>query len=239
MDMKKTFIAVVTAVVVGFISAVGLCVRTLAAPKTVGAFSAQELCVVLDAGHGGVDGGVVGRKTGLKESDVNLSIVYRLKEALEEVGFAVTLTRKTEAGLYDAATRGFKKRDMQKRKEIIAETDPALMISIHQNFYPLKSTRGAQVFYRKADEGSQRLASCMQAKLNALYIGAGAKKRVEMAGEFFILQCAPCPSVIVECGFLSNEKDEELLGDEGWKTQLSQSIAGGVLAYFNEIGGLA
>jgi N-acetylmuramoyl-L-alanine amidase len=210
-------------------------VRTLAAPKTVGAFSAQELCVVLDAGHGGVDGGVVGRKTGLKESDVNLSIVYRLKEGLEEVGFAVTLTRKTEAGLYDAATKGFKKRDMQKRKEIIAETDPALVISIHQNFYPSKNTRGAQVFFNKKNEGGEKLALGLQKRLNALYAESGANGRVAASGEFFMLQCADCPSVIVECGFLSSPADEALLTDEVWQKKLAETLGGGVLGYFADL----
>lgn len=237
--MKKTFIAMTTAVAVAFLSAVGLCVRALSAPQSVGAFSERELKIVLDAGHGGVDGGVVGRKTGLKESEVNLAVTYRLKEALEDMGFSVTLTRKTDAGLYGAATKGFKKQDMLKRKEIIEETDPALVISIHQNFYPSKSTRGGQVFYRKADEGSRRLATCVQGKLNALYAGQGAKSRKEMEGEFFMLQCAPCPSVIVECGFLSNVEDEKLLSTEGWRTQLSEAVAGGVLSYFGEIGAQA
>lgn len=230
--MKRTFIAVTTAVVIGFISAVGLCFRALFTPRTVVAVS--ELKIVIDAGHGGVDAGVLGRNTGLKESDVNLAVSYRLKDALEDMGFAVTLTRKTDAGLYGAATKGFKKRDMQKRKEIIEETNPALVISVHQNFYPSKTTRGGQVFYRKADEESHRLAACVQENLNALYEAEGAKNRTEMAGEYFMLECWSCPSVIVECGFLSNSEDEALLGTEIWQTKLARSIAGGVLSYFGE-----
>ena len=230
--MKKTFIAVSTAVAVGFISAVGLCFRTLFSPKTVMAVS--ELKIVVDAGHGGVDGGVVGRSTGLKESDLNLAISYCLKDALEDMGFAVTLTRKTEAGLYGAATKGFKKRDMQKRKEIIKEANPALLISIHQNFYPSKTTRGGQVFYGKGNEESQRLATFVQGDLNALYEQEGARNRTQMPGEYFMLECAPCPSVIVECGFLSNFEDERLLSTRVWQTKLARSIAGGVLSYFGE-----
>ena len=99
----------------------------------------ESLKIVLDAGHGGVDGGVSGSKTGVKESDLNLAFTHSIKDVLEDMGFAVTLTRKTEAGLYGTPTKGFKKRDMQKRKEIIEETEPILVLSIHQNFYPSQS----------------------------------------------------------------------------------------------------
>ena len=92
-----------------FSAAVGLCVSVLNAPRAVAAMN-DALRIVLDAGHGGVDGGVVGRDTGVKESDLNLAITYKLKTALEDMGFEVFLTRKTEAGLYGTTAKGFKKR---------------------------------------------------------------------------------------------------------------------------------
>ncbi len=221
------------AVVIGFTAAVGLCVQVLLRPKTVSAFSDGGMRIVLDAGHGGIDGGVVGKKTGEKESDINLQITYRLKEILEDVGFEITLTRKTEAGLYGTTAKGFKKRDMQKRKEIIEKTDPALVLSVHQNFYPSQSSRGGQVFYRKDVERGQVLALCVQNALNELYQKEGVKGRKAAAGEYFILNCAPCPSVIVECGFLSNAADERLLTEESGQKRVAESIAAGVLAYFS------
>ena len=148
MKISKMFISVTVAIVIGFVWAVALCVQALYSPQAVAALEAQ-MRVVLDAGHGGIDGGVTGRTTGVKESDVNLTIVHCLKTELEDMGFEVILTRKTEAGLYGAATKGFKKRDMQRRKEIIEDSNPDLVISIHQNFYPTKKTRGGQVFYKK------------------------------------------------------------------------------------------
>ena len=226
-------LAICIAVAVFFSAAVGLCVQVLAAPRAVNAMD-QSLRIVLDAGHGGIDGGVVGKSTGVKESDLNLSIVYKLKNVLEDMGFEVVLTRKTAAGLYDAATKGFKKRDMQKRKEIIQDVDPALVISIHQNFYPSKNTRGGQVFYRKESEGGAKFALEIQKKLNALHVDSGGRARVAAAGEFFMLQCADCPSVIVECGFLSNAADEALLTNEGWQKRLAETVGGSVLAYFSE-----
>ena len=222
------------AVVVVFSAAVGLCVQVLAAPRSVSAFD-NALCVVLDAGHGGIDGGVVGKNTGVKESDLNLEIVYKLKTSLEDMGFRVELTRKTDAGLYGTTAKGFKKRDMQRRKEIIAEADPALVISIHQNYYPTRSTRGGQVFYSKEQAGSGKLAVGLQGELNALYAKEGARARVATSGNFFMLECADCPSVIVECGFLSNAEDERLLSDETWQKTLAETLAGGVMSYFSDL----
>ena len=228
--MKMKFCAIILAVTTASCVAVGMCVRALN-EQPVAAFS-SNMRIVVDAGHGGIDGGVCGAVTGVKESDINLAISFILKEELTDMGFEVVLTRKTEAGLYDTTARGFKKRDMQRRKEIIEETKPALILSIHQNFYPTKSARGGQVFYSKKQEGSLALVEGMQEGLNSLYEGRKVKGRKVTAAEYFMLECYPVPSVIVECGFLSNRLDEELLCSAAWKKRLAQEIAGGVLAYF-------
>lgn len=230
--MKKTVLAISMAVMFGFVSAVVLCIRALVAPQTV--FSAEAVMkVVLDAGHGGIDGGVVGVQTGVKESDLNLQITHLLKSELEEVGFEVVLTRKNADGLYDTTAKGFKKRDMQKRKQIIEEAKPALVISLHQNFYPLKSTRGAQVFYAKSDEQSKSLALSLQEKLNGVYEKDGVKARNASVGEYYMLECTAYPSVIVECGFLSNPKDEAFLSSAQGQKKLAQGIVSGVVSYLS------
>ena len=221
------------AVALLFMAAVGMCVQVLNAPRAVAAFD-ESICIVLDAGHGGVDGGVVGRCSNIKESDLNLAITYKLKDELEGMGFQVVLTRKTEAGLYDTVMKGFKKRDMQKRREIIQDKKPAMVLSIHQNFYPSKQPRGGQVFYSKGNMDGAKLANGLQKKINGLYAEEGAKQRVVAAGDFFILQCVDAPSVIVECGFLSNEKDEALLIDENWQKRLAKSLAEGTMEYFSD-----
>ena len=228
--MKKSFFAIILAVAFAFTTAVVTCVRALNAQE-VGAFSTQ-MRIVVDAGHGGIDGGVTGIKTGVKESDLNLSIAFLLKEELEDKGFEVILTRKTEGGLYGTTAKGFKKRDMQKRKECVEEAQPQMLISVHQNFYPSHSTRGAQVFYSPKSEGSKAFAEGVQTSLNTLYSSQKVKGRGCKEGEFFMLECYPCPSVIVECGFLSNAKDEALLVTKSWQTAVAQAVAGGVLAYF-------
>lgn len=231
--MKRTIAGWICGAAAFFAAAVLLCMQTLFAPRAVSAFQDGEMRIVVDAGHGGIDGGVCGTTTGVKESDVNLAISYCLKEKLEDLGFAVTLTRKTEGGLYGAPTSGFKKRDMAKRKEVIEQIQPALVLSVHQNFYSSRAVRGGQVFYNADNEKSALLGKALQTCLNELYQTVGVKERAAKAGEYFMLQCTEYPSVIVECGFLSNAQDEKLLCSDGWKSRLAEQIAAGVMAYFS------
>lgn len=231
--MKKSVFAAVVAVAVGFITAVVLCVQTLYAPQPVFSQAQAGMTVVVDAGHGGIDGGVTGKKTGKKESDLNLAIAFCLKTALEDKGFSVVLTRKTEAGLYDTTAKGFKKRDMQRRREIIEEIKPDFVLSLHQNFYPSRSSRGAQVFYKKGSANGERFATLAQEKLNGLYAGQGVKARKATAGEFFMLDCSTAPSLLIECGFLSNPADEALLVSSAWQRKLAETVASSVLAYLS------
>lgn len=230
---KRKITAILLALAVAFITAVGLCVRALQAPQAVFSQAEMKMRVVVDAGHGGIDGGVTGKTTGIKESDLNLSLAMELKWALEDMGFEVVLTRKTEAGLYGTTAKGFKKRDMLKRKEIIQTAEPDMVVSLHQNFYPSKIARGGQVFYAHKNAESKLLAETLQNGLNALYAEDGAKSRNATAGEYFMLECCDVPSVIVECGFLSNPSDEKLLSSPVWKKRLAQTLAMGAVAYLS------
>ncbi len=234
--MKKTFLVGFALALASFFTAVVMCMQVLnGVVVATTAVGGGKLRVVLDAGHGGIDGGVVGRTTGIKESDLNLSITHLLKDALTDMGFDVVLTRKTEAGLYDTATKGFKKRDMQRRKEVIEKARPDLVLSIHQNFYASKNVRGGQVFYGERNENSKALALAVQERLNGLYAEFGVKERSVKTGEYYMLECTEYPSVIVECGFLSNPEDERLLADRSWQKKLVSAIAVGVVGYLDGI----
>ncbi len=221
----------ISAVLVGFIWAVTACVKAINT-QAVSVFSLESMRIVVDAGHGGIDSGVSGTSTGVKESDLNLLIATALKSELEEAGFEVTLTRKTQAGLYGTTAKGFKKRDMQKRKQIIEENKPAMLISIHQNSYPSKSERGGQVFYLKENERGRYLANVLQARLNGLYGEEGVRARKANGAEYFMLKCAPCPSVVVECGFLSSPRDEKLLCSPAWRKDLVEDLTAGVIDFY-------
>ncbi len=213
--------AVLLAVAVAF----GACLFALVSAAS----SSRKMTVVIDAGHGGVDGGVVGIQTGTKESDVNLEMSRALQTAFEEAGFSVVQTRPTEAGLYGAATAGYKKRDMRERARIIGESSPALVVSVHQNFFPLSSRRGAQVFFRESSASSKSLAVRIQDALNGM--PECVKKTQALKGDYYILNCSEYPSVIVECGFLSNAEDEALLLQSDYRKKLSYAIVQGALNF--------
>lgn len=225
--MKKIRMFLLIAVACAFAAAWVMCVQALSVPVFA---ITRPMCVVLDAGHGGIDGGVVGRNTGIKESDLNLALTMKLKTVLDEAGFDVVLTRKTEAGLYGAATKGFKRRDMLKRKEIIEEAKPIAMISIHQNFYPTRTSRGGQVFYRSGSENGRLLAEGIQRQLNGVYKEEGVKERTAATGDYYMLKCTEYTSVIAECGFLSSE-DEALLVTESFRERVARAIYAGLADY--------
>ena len=207
--------------------ALGVCIFAL----TATASESVLLTVVIDAGHGGIDGGVVGVESGVKESDINLDLSRRLGRVFSESGFAVVQTRETEAGLYGSTTSGYKKRDMQKRSEIINKSNPVLVISVHQNFFSLRSRRGAQVFFRESNPRSKTLACLIQASLNNME--ECARQSEPLKGDYYILNCNDFPAVIVECGFLSNAEDEKLLLSEEYRDKIARAIASGALSFLS------
>ena len=194
------------------------------------AVPANAPCIVLDAGHGGVDPGVVGRTTGEKESDVNLKIVQKLQKLFSDAGFRVVLTRKNAGGLYGLPTKGYKRRDMEERRRIIREAEPDFVLSIHQNTFPSDpSRRGGQVFFREGSAAGEALAVSIQARLNAL----GGRSVSALKGDFFLLGCADCPSALVECGFLSNAEEERLLLTDEYQGKIARAVFEGVLSFLS------
>ena len=227
--MKGKIFAVVLGAFFCYVGAFALCFKAFSREVAVGA-EIPLLRVVVDAGHGGIDGGVVGKRTGVKESDLNLAVSFKLKEKLTEAGFEVVMTRKTEAGLYDTTAKGFKKRDMQKRKSIVENAAPTLVVSVHQNYYPSSAQRGGQVFYLPRHEEGKRLAECVQDRLNALYKTQSVKARRAMSADYFMLRFL-MPSIIVECGFLSSMEDETLLISDDFQARLAANVTAGVIDY--------
>ena len=178
-----------------------------------------------------LDAGVRGTLTGVKESDLNLSFVRILQEKFEAAGFEAVLTRKTEAGLYGTTAPGHKKRDMAARAAIVKEASPALVLSVHQNFFSDSARRGAQAFYLLGSASSKALACSLQSALNRM--PECVKKTSPLAGDYFILKCSGAPSAIVECGFLSSPADEQLLVTEGYREKLASAVFEGALTYLS------
>lgn len=190
-----------------------------------------EKVIVIDAGHGGVDAGVRGIKTSVKESDINLAVSKILEGYFSDAGFNVVMTRKTNAGLYGMNTKGFKMRDMKKRKEIIETCNADMVISVHQNFCPIPSRRGGYVFFDKNSECGKTLAESIQNSLNDME--ECVKKNTALTGDYYMLKCTESPSVIVECGFLSNGDDEALLVSAEYQKKLAYAVFKGEVAYYS------
>lgn len=184
--------------------------------------------IVIDAGHGGVDFGSEGY-CGSKESELNLSYALALKRYCEDYGFKVVMTRKDASGLYDALANNKKKDDMQKRKQIIEKANPDIVVSIHMNSFSESYTRGAQVFYNNQSDNSKALADCIQKQFIKNLVKS---RKSTQAGDYYILNCTRFPSVICECGFISNKEEESLLQTEDYKNQVCYSILCGVISYF-------
>ena len=202
-----------------------------AAAKKISAANSNVIFkrVVIDAGHGGADGGAVGSKTGVKEADINLKLSKLLQAEFERHGYSAIMTRVDENGLYGDESDGFKARDLKKRAEIINSSKPEAVISVHMNKYALSSRRGAQVFFKPDSVNSELLARCVQNKLNLM---SEAKRTYrELAGDYYILRESDYPAVIAECGFLSNPEDEILLQDENYLKKLAAALYRGVNDY--------
>lgn len=219
---KKVMAVLVVLVVLQLTMTVLLCMKTFGASNV----ALYDFTVVIDAGHGGIDGGVVGAN-GSKESDLNLLYAKELGAVFESCGFNVVQTRSNKNGLYGLPTKGFKMRDMEKRREIIENADADLVISVHMNRYSDSKRSGPQVFFQKGSDCGKLLGESVQKSLNNFT----GNKHQALSGDFYICRCTDVPSVIVECGFLSNPEEENLLNDKDYRADLMQKVYSGVMLY--------
>ena len=187
-----------------------------------------KYCVVIDSGHGGKDPGKIGIN-GEKEKDINLAIARKLASLLEQADVKAVMTRTGDAGLYDEDASRKKVQDMKRRIELMEETAPDLVVSIHQNSYPDPSVKGAQVFYYTGSSEGRALAERIQ---NRLYrLDPSNRRAVKENNSYYLLKKTTCPIVIVECGFLSNPKEAEALSDAVYQEKAAWQICMGILQY--------
>ncbi len=193
--------------------------------------SNNVVTVIVDAGHGGLDPGKVGINGSL-EKNINLKIALKLKEKLEQKGVRVILTRDSDKGLYKESSKQKKKEDLVNRMNIINKSDAMLAISIHQNSYTNNSVKGPQVFFYTESDKSRELATYIQ---NVLNEGREDNKRdIKANKDYYILKKSEIPLAIVECGFLSNEEEAELLNSEEYQCKMADDITKGVIMWIND-----
>lgn len=193
--------------------------------------------IVIDAGHGLPDGGAVS-ENGTVEQGLNLDIAKRLQHMLEQSGAYVLMTRADEnsvADNLDTKIREIKRSDLKFRKSLRDSSGCDAFISIHMNKFEQSKYKGAQVFYSKTPVNSKLLGNCLQNSL--IEIADPDNKRVakEADNSIFILKNSDTPSVIVECGFISNAEEEAKLNSEEYREKLAYSIYNGICSYFDQI----
>lgn len=188
--------------------------------------------VVIDSGHGGLDGGKEG-KTGILEKTINLAISYKLKALLEENGYQVVMTRTDDNGLYSDSDSNKKIADMKKRCEIIENSNADVVVSVHQNSFSDSKVSGAQVFYYTHSAEGKKFAGIMQASFKENL--NNNNNRVEKANNtYYMLIHTKAPTIIAECGFLSNPDEEQLLSSEEYQQKVAQALYNGIETYFNQ-----
>lgn len=191
----------------------------------------SQFTVVLDAGHGGQDGGKVS-VDGYLEKDINFAIVQYLKSYLEAADVRVVLTRTDGNGLYQETDTNKKRADMNKRCSIIELADADIVVSIHQNSYPDAAVSGPQVFYYADSEEGLSLAQCIQNRFDYI-LGEENRRSVKPNTEYYLLKNVSVPIVIVECGFLSNPDEAKKLESEAYQQNVAWTIQMGIMEYLN------
>lgn len=183
--------------------------------------------VVIDAGHGGFDGGAVS-VYGVLEKDINLEISLKTEKYLKLLGFKVVMTRKDENAIADT-----KKEDMYKRLAILEENRDAVFLSIHQNLFSEQKYSGAQMFYGTQNSDSEMLAQIMQDTFKQNLNKNNDRQIKKAYNDLFLFKKAKQPCVLIECGFLSNFNEAKLLNNEEYQNKIAFSICEGLLKYYS------
>jgi len=189
-------------------------------------------CIVIDPGHGGEDGGAVSISN-LPESGYNLDIAMRLQSLMQLLGYDTKMVRTEDISVYtEGKTLAQKKiSDLKKRARIVAETEGAILLSIHQNHFPDPIYQGAQVFYADTS-GSEGLAKQIQSSL-AASINPGSRRQIKKSTGVYLMEHIKCPGVLIECGFLSNPQEEAKLRDPMYQKKLTMVIAAAVSQFLS------
>lgn len=241
----KIYAAGLLAFCLGFSGCLGFMTASFlpqAVPTGTGSSQEEWPVIVIDAGHGGFDGGAQAAD-GTKESGINLAIAKKLADIAAAYEVEVVMTRDSDAGLYSEGSSGSKKReDLLKRKDIMEESGANLAVSIHLNSFPQDtSVYGAQVFYpaedvketggRTEEQGneqtSQAIAESVQNALESR-LPDGRQRSAMKKDDILLFQNPPCPIILAECGFLSNPQEASLLKTAEYQQKLAEAIWQGI-----------
>lgn len=215
---KYIFIAIFCCAIIGLVAIIPS-IKTSVKPK-------YEYTIVIDAGHGGRDGGSVGDIS--VEKDLNLKYAKALQKLLGKANINVIMTRTDDDGLYDENADNKKLSDMRARRDIIRNAQPDLVVSVHMNSYPLANCVGAKTFYKMDSEASFNAAKAVQ---NSLHYYIDNASSTISKGDYYILNCTDYTSILIECGFISTPSEEQLLNDDAYCEKFMYSVYCGIMLY--------
>ena len=232
---KKSIIAIITAFLIILSAMLYLTFLANFSAAEASSMPITQKTVIVDAGHGGDDGGAIGID-GTVEKDINLDIAVKLENILKFYGFNVIMTRTQDVMTCDDGLDSLRKRkisDIHNRFELMRKNPDAIFISVHQNKFEDSSQHGTQVFYSGNDERSKELAEAIQTSVT-LTLQRKNDRVVKKSGSgIYLLYHAKIPAVLVECGFISNSDEVKKLKDESYRMKLAILIADGLLKYLS------
>lgn len=228
--MKKSISILLAAFIISFSIVAFQQIRLTSADN----YSVENVpVIIIDAGHGGEDGGAVGID-GTAEKDLNLSISLKLNEILSAMGYQTRMVRTTDTSIHNADADSVRERkvsDIHNRAAIMNEYENCIYVSIHQNKYSGSSIWGAQTFYSPNNEESKELAQLIQSSI-ANNVQPDNKRVIKQSGtNIYVLYNATKPAVMVECGFVSNANELEQLKDEEYQNKMAFAISNGIINY--------
>ncbi len=232
---KKSIIAIITAFLIILSAMLYLTFMANFSAAEASSMPITQKTVIVDAGHGGDDGGAIGIDETV-EKDINLDIALKLEKILKFYGFNVIMTRTQDVMTCDDGLDSLRKRkisDIHNRFELMRKNPDAIFISVHQNKFEDSSQHGTQVFYSGNDERSKELAEAIQTSVT-LTLQRKNDRVVKKSGSgIYLLYHAKIPAVLVECGFISNSDEVKKLKDESYRMKLAILIADGLLKYLS------
>lgn len=228
--MKKSISILLAAFIISFSIVAFQQIRLASADN----YSVENVpVIIIDAGHGGEDGGAVGID-GTAEKDLNLSISLKLNEILSSMGYQTRMVRTTDTSIHNADADSVRERkvsDIHNRAAIMNEYENCIYVSIHQNKYSGSSIWGAQTFYSPNNEESKELAQLIQSSI-ANNVQPDNKRVIKQSGtNIYVLYNATKPAVMVECGFVSNANELEQLKDDEYQNKMAFAISNGIINY--------
>lgn len=231
--MKRKWIlpGVYVLVIVGILLSVHWGSQTVTVISQNSAITRQH-CIVIDPGHGGIDGGATSC-TGILESNLNLEISLRLNDLFHLLGYETRMIRTTDCSVYTAGETIARKKisDLKQRVRMVVETPNPVLLSIHQNNFPDGRYSGAQVFYAKTGD-SMALAEQLQSAL-VQNLNPGNNRKTKQAKGIYLMEHIQCTGVLIECGFLSNVREEQLLRTQDYQKKLCAVIAATVCSFLS------